>query len=313
MASLGDRSPESNCIPNAAVPNVEPVSLIEIIDATDSNSLVSADAETVELEVSRVQMVGVLVLAAIAALLLLGVDRPVEQAIPNVPSTVGTGELSNKPRTSRYQPSSTGLDATVTDVGPLSTTNRDPSYVGRPGNDEPVRNHLVDKTLLYVNEFGRPTIVDLTTGDQREVLIAEERSQDRFELEFGQIVTSEPTRSDLPLSMGRSFVVTGMKAGAEADPEGSIVICIDGPGCRGETTLASSEVLILSSGGADSATQLPTLRGAQDAIAQLLGFEDWSIDHRWTLFGANPAGSDVALKIPTPHPEAAVWLIEQAR
>lgn len=294
---------------------VELLDRIEIIDASECAPTRHAKAESLELSVSFRRFWALAVVIGLAAVILLTSNRQPEQAVPTVPSTIGTGELSGPSKSTRFEP------GTIVAASPDSTTpagnvrwpvppaNRDPSYLGRPGSGDPVRSDLVDKTLLYVNDFGRPTIVDLTTGDQREVLIADSHSQGSFELEFGQIVTTDTERSDLPLSIGRSIGVMGKRAGSviEDNDEYSIVLCIDGPGCSGETILLIPNPAVL-----DSAALLDTSNGVEAAIAQLLRAEVWSTDHRWTLFAMDSDDEDQSFKIPTARPEAVVWLISQS-
>ena len=289
---------------------------VEIIDAVQGEVDDYVDSEPLELSVSSRHLcaLGVAVLL-VAVMFASGGGQP-EQSATAVPSTIGTGELSRPKQSRRFVPDETTRDVTAVTTAsgnqgwPDLPEDRDPSYVGRPGSDEPVRSFLAGKTLLYVNDFGRPTVIDLTTGNQREVLIADGRNLDTFELEFGQIVTSEPGRSDLPLSIGRSIGVIGVRAGSdvETENESAIVLCIDTSGCR--TSPPSNTVLANS---LDSATQLDSSRGGAEAIADLIGASDWSAEHRWTLFPLDADDPERVLRIPTPLPSATIWLVSQSR
>lgn len=289
---------------------------VEIIDASASSLNHQSETESLELAVSSRRFWAIAAIVGLALVILLSSNRQPEQAVPVVPSTIGTGELSKPSESSRFAPdgkvnAGPGSTTAAGNVGwPIPPADRDPSYIGRPGSDDPIRTYLVDKTLLYVNDYGRPTIVDLTTGDQREVLIADGRSQDMFKLEFGRIVTTDSERSDLPLSIGRSIGVMGVRAGSaiEDNGESSIILCIDGTGCS-EGSMTPNAL----GNQLDIATRLDSSRSAQFAIAALLGVQNWTTEHRWTLFNFDPDDPDQVLRIPTPHPNGAIWLVSQSR
>jgi hypothetical protein len=284
---------------------------VEIIDSSPGGPDNHPDTEALELSVTPRDVWVIGVVLALIAVILGNVDRQPKQTVRAVPSTIGTGELSRPSENKRFAPDEV---ATVVATGsirrPALPVDRDPSYVGRPGSDEPVRSFLVDKTLLYVNDHGRPTIVDMTTGDQREVLIADGRSQGMFELEFGQIVTSDDERSGLPPSVGRSIGVIGVTAGLEVEnvDESSIILCIDGASCPAGSASSTSLANSL-----DMATQLDSSSGAEVAIAEFLRVSTWTTDHRWTIFSFDLEDPQHVLRIPTPLPNTVIWLVSQRR
>jgi hypothetical protein len=290
--------------------------LVEIIDASNCPVDVLTQPESMAIEMSpRFVAIGA-TLVGLLVVLVAGLQHPAgEQLSLVVPTTIGTGELSRSAPSRRFQPDSTDPASNETIEGgqpnlwPDPPSDHDPSYVGRPGTNEPVRTYLVNKTLLYVNDSGRPTIVNLTTGDQQEVLVADSRISDTFELEFGRIVTNDPLNSDLPQHEGRSIVIMGLRTGSVEKTDALVMLCLDGSGCSPEALTAGSP-----SFDGDSVLRTTGSRDALERIAQVVRASEWSTEHRWTIFSLetdDPDDPEELFRIPTPPTDAIVWIIEQ--
>ncbi len=195
--------------------------------------------------------------------------------------------------------------------------DHDPHVAGRPGPQEPVTDGSIGRTLVYVNGSGRPTVIDLATGDQRELDIAGPRDRDTFLVEYGRVVAEPGSDADLPKSGGRAFrftvertTVPGTVSSADRDAAISLTgptICLDEGGCTGAPlltgTFGDDLNRVTSMHAADSALQ---------AIAEVVGSDRSRRDGRWTFFSLD-TGVDAGAewRVPTPMRSTVVWLIEQ--
>ena len=66
--------------------------------------------------------------------------------------------------------------------------DHDPHVLSIPGNGALVAD-AEGRALIYVNSIGRPTVIDLETGDRQELDIAPARLFDRFEVDDGHVVS----------------------------------------------------------------------------------------------------------------------------
>lgn len=71
---------------------------------------------------------------------------------------------------------------------PDPPTDHDPHVLSIPGNGALVAD-ADGRALVYVNSIGRPTVVDLETGDRQELDIAPTRRFDRFDVDDGHVVS----------------------------------------------------------------------------------------------------------------------------
>ncbi len=195
--------------------------------------------------------------------------------------------------------------------------DHDPHVAGRPGPQEPVADELSGLALVYVNDRGRPTVIDLSTGDQRELDIAGPRNRDTFLVEFGRVVATPGSDVDLPKSSGRAFRFTAERTAVpgtvaadgeefEAAPSGPTV-CLDEGGCLGAAFLSGSF--------GDDMNRVSALDDAESpsqAIAAVIGSEWWRTEGRWTFFSLDPsAGANTQLRVQSPMNNAVVWVIDQ--
>ena len=184
--------------------------------------------------------------------------------------------------------------------------DHDPHVIGRPGSGEPVRPDLVGQSLVYVNEQLRPTVIDLSTGDQRELDIAATRPSDRFLVEHGRVVVDDVLDPDLPVTAGHAFVfqvvVDGDADTTSAGPSPTLCLmresgCAEWPWTTG--WFGDDERSAQSIDGVDPS----------GSIARLIGSEVWMRDGRWTTFEHADGGPP--LRVPTPVSRAVVWLVSE--
>ena len=211
---------------------------------------------------------------------------------------------------------------------PVLADDHAPHIIGRPGLGEPVRDDLANMTVVYVNDLGRPTVIDLSTGDQRELDISLLRARDDFLVEFGRVVVPADSNLDRPKSQGRAFEFTVERTRAQAgvpvsdgqlarvnglplrEPTGP-TLCLDVGGCSGAALLTGT-----FGGELDWLRSMETADNPTAVLAQILGSSQWSPTDRWTVY---VLGNDVLpdqdgqieLRLPTPLSTTVVWVIEQ--
>jgi hypothetical protein len=140
----------------------------------------------------------VAVLAVVLVLAFVFSDRTVDTAEPGA---------AVEPPAEPVAPPPTRL-VQQTPNAPLSRANLDhePYFIGRPGPGVPILGVDSDLAVVYVNSLGRPTVVDLDTGDVSEYEIAATRSHDQIVVEFGEIVTLDPERLNVEPAGERAIV-----------------------------------------------------------------------------------------------------------
>lgn len=189
---------------------------------------------------------------------------------------------------------------------PAPPEDHDPHVSIRPGSGEPVRPDLADSALVYINDIGRPTVIDLATGLQQELTVAQTRVVDSFIVEGGAVVSPDPS-SNLPPAgtRGIRFEVhrsadqpTPAEPGFGSGPR----LCLAADGCP---RLAWTTGFF---GDEDFFVQSVDVVGEPSrALATELRASSWLVDGRWTTFDVRPPGSP--LRVPSPAFHATIWLI----
>jgi len=182
-----------------------------------------------------------------------------------------------------------------------------PRVSGAPGPDAPIFSAESGLTLLYVNTIGRPTIVDLDSGDRREVDISRSRPYDSFLVEGGEVVSEDRDYLAEARATDRAIVVHVHQPGIGADASDvTVPVGAEGPHlCIGDCASLrwTSESL---SDGLDIVETLDAAKYPQ--IAGLFEPTGWAREGRWLL-----APDDLGLnfRIPAPAESATIWIIYQ--
>lgn len=230
-------------------------------------------------------------LAGVLALLVLG-QRPEPSSTPaSTPTSV------SRP---------VGGDDASAVTWPAPPEDHDPHVSIRPGTGEPVRPDLADSALAYVNDIGRPTVIDLATGLQQELTVAETRIVDSFIVEGGVVVSPDPS-SNLPQAgtRGIRFEVhrsAGRTIAPEPGASSGPRLCLAADGCPGlawTTGFFGDDVFFVQS--------VDVAGDPSRAIASELRATSWSVDRRWTTFDVRAPGTP--LRVPNPAPHATIWRI----
>lgn len=204
-------------------------------------------------------------------------------------------------------PSSTALTVAAFVPWPDPPEDHDPHVIGRPGPQVPARPSLEGWTLIYVNDQRRPTIVDLSTGDQRELVVAETRPEDVVLVEGGRIVAATDD-GELDTATSRAFPVTIVREVTDAPvpiaPPAPVLCvvarpCLDRPWTSGRF---GDERSSIASQGAGT--------DPVGVLADLLGARDRESDGRWTTFVLGGDGV-ASIRLPTPADDAVVWALEE--
>lgn len=290
---------------------------VEIIDAADSSVDMVLETESLEWEAGPRTLALAIALFGCVIFLIWAAGNG-ERAVQRAARTTAPLADEISENGVRHVPNGE-LQQTMGDrlVWPVPPLDHDPHLVGRPGNQQRIRSYLADKSLLYVNSRGRPTIIDLSTGNQQEVLIADPRVRETFSIEFGQVVGGNPENPDLSASHGRAFTVLAQRSQTpdsdsekitDPGPEPNTVIplCLNLRGCGGLSGTATQIRL-----GTDLARTLTTYDDPTLNIGHLLTTEEWILGGRWTTFVLDEANSAATLRIPTPMFNSVVWIIDQ--
>lgn len=150
--------------------------------------------------------------ALVAGLVLVGVLgwslRP-DDATTNATSqrTTPTSERSAAPARPALGGFAADRTLDVLDLWPSPPDDHEPIVSGRPGPGRPIIDSPSAVTaIVYVNSLGRPTVVDLATGNTREVELAATRSEGSFLVDDATIVHDDPKRGlGLPSSDAVTF------------------------------------------------------------------------------------------------------------
>ncbi len=185
--------------------------------------------------------------------------------------------------------------------------DHEPIIATRPGSGEPVFGRDTDEALVYVSSLGRPTVIDLDTGNVSSVIFAPSQRGESFGVEFGTAVPlSEPTdnASDaapttiafFTIPEGPATVSDLERAAAAPGP----FLCLSDMLCQ-VTGWQGSE----ASRGGDEIRYM-TRQGDPELFEVLFG-------DSWTTDGFNrrgPEGTFDGLRIPTPLNNDA-WIVHQ--
>jgi len=205
--------------------------VIELIDVEDPRLPIESDDAA---PTGRWDLV-VAALALVLVLALVSSDRTVDTAEP---------DATIEPLAEPIAPPPTRLAQPRSNVPLLGAdVDHEPYFIGRPGPGVPILGVDSDLTVVYVNSLGRPTVVDLDTGDVGEYEIAATRSRDQIVIEFGEIVTLDPERLNVGPAGERAIVfqirrptLAGMRgivgrSGGLGDRFGGLALCLAVGGC----------------------------------------------------------------------------------
>jgi len=104
-----------------------------------------------------------------------------------------------------------------------------PAVTKTPGPGEPLLGTISETTLVYVNVQGRPTVIDLDTGDISKVLIADTRSYDYFSIEFGDVVALDGRNTNIEIATDRDVVFHAYEEGTSTSTSAQGAAATPGP------------------------------------------------------------------------------------
>ena len=239
---------------------------------------------------------------AVAALFVFFARNPSDEVPATASSAVEQPAPESKPAAVHSPASEPGPETPLGTASgerspwPALADDHAPHIAGRPGPGEPVRDDLTNMAVVYVNELGRPTVIDLSTGDQWELDVSHLRARDEFLVEFGQVVATSDSNLDRPKSEGRAFEFTVERTRAQAGvpvSDGQLArvnglpvraptgptLCLDVGGCTGAVLLTGT-----FGGELDWAMSMETADNPTAELAQILGSSQWSPTARWTVY-----------------------------
>ncbi len=184
--------------------------------------------------------------------------------------------------------------------------DHEPTVSGAPGPGVPLLGAETDMALLYVNSIGRPTLIDLDTGQRREIEISPLRRRDSFLIEHGDVVGTDREYLASAPATDRAIRVEVERPGRTAQARSSPisdgpVLCLGSRGCP-----QSRWTQTTYRDGTDTVATLDA--GGHPDVAELFDLTDWTVDGRW-LLAPDRLGLD--FRIPAPSPTATVWVIHQ--
>ncbi len=171
--------------------------------------------------------------------------------------------------------------------------------IGVPGPGEAVLPGVSGVSLLYTSVTGLPVLVDLDTGNRRQLVVEDDWRWYEFLIERGEIVRRPDTRHTWPVATDRALPVTAVRTRQDASGAWMIALCFASrcaPPPPGETIVI----------GIDSIRALD--ESVDPVIAELFDPDVWPRQGRWIQASA---ASGLDLRLPAPADEAAVWLVEQ--
>lgn len=185
------------------------------------------------------------------------------------------------------------------DRWPAQPLDRDPYVVRIPGPDDG-RVGTLDRTLVYVNSLGDPTVVSFATGDVYEIDVAAIRVHETFAVEGGEVRSLEGANPALADATAASVVFHTYR---DVDPPGvGTMSDLRGVGrgpelCLSDTSCARPDESLsrLVVGGVEVARFDPA--GHTDVASML---ERWEPVDRWLVA---PDGYRI------PAPVSVIWVI----
>ncbi len=153
--------------------------------------------------------------------------------------------------------------------------------------------------LLYASSNGMPVLVDLDTGDRRQLFIEDDWRLYEFLIEKGEIVSRGDGGHTWPVAGDRAIAVTAVRTDQSATGQPEVAICFAG---RCEPPPAGEPII----SGIDSIRSLD--RAVDPMVAQLFDPDVWPRAGRWI---EAPPVSGLDLRLPVPADDTAIWLVEQ--
>lgn len=171
--------------------------------------------------------------------------------------------------------------------------------IGAPGPGAAVVPGMAGVSVFYASAAGVPVLVDLDTGNRRQLLVEDEWRWYEFLIESGEIVSGKDAGHSWPVATDRAIAVAAVRTGLSPSGDWEIALCVAGrcePPPPGEAIIS----------GIDTIRALD--RQIDPAIADMFDPEVWPRDGRWIQA---PPVSGLDLRLPIPADDAAIWLVEQ--
>jgi len=186
--------------------------------------------------------------------------------------------------------------------------DHNPAVTIIPGPGEPLRNAVTETALVYVNVQGRPTVIDLDTGDVSKVLIADTRSYDYFSVEFGDVVSLDGRNENIEIATDRAVVFHAYEEGTSSPTSQQRAAATPGP-----LLCISSSPCEITNRRFSTTNGVDTIRALDAEVApelyEMLYGDSWTVDgiHR-------NAPDDFGFHYRVPAPlNADAWIVHQPR
>lgn len=222
------------------------------------------------------------------------VDLPVAPSVVTAPTIPATTVAA-------------GLDASGFVRAEKVVLDHEPTVVGAPGPGVPLLGAETDIAVLYVNSIGRPTLIDLDTGQRREVEISPLRAQDSFLVEHGDVVSHDRAYLAPAAATDRAIRIL-VERPDRATPSGGVSRDLDGPVLCLQS-VRCPEIRWTQTSFGDGTDTVATLdAGLYPDVAAFFDLDDWIEDGRWLIA---PDRVGVNFRLPAPLPSSTFWLIHQ--
>jgi hypothetical protein len=232
--------------------------------------------------------IGLIAMFAVLATLLL-----VGRAVSGEQDNNAQGDADEVPQpgpvSTTLPPSSTstGPPATLASILPLGDAefvpwpdppdDHNPHITIIPGPGEPLGDTITESALVYVSVDGRPTVIDLDTGDVSKVLIADARSYDYFSVEFGDVVSLDGRNRNIEIATDRAVVFHAYKEGTNPSTSAE-----QAAGTPGPLLCISSLPCEITNWRFSTTNGVDTIRALDSAgdpeLYEMLYGESWTVD-----------------------------------
>ena len=155
--------------------------------------------------------------------------------------------------------------------------DHNPAVTRVPGPGEPLRETVSETALVYVDVQGRPTVIDLDTGDISKVLIADTRSYDYFSVEFGSVVSSYGRNENIEIATDRAVVFHAYKEGTSPSTSAQRAAATPGPLlCISSLPCEITNLRLSTTNGVDTIRALDS--AGDPELYEMLYGESWTVD-----------------------------------
>lgn len=253
--------------------------------------------------------------AVMCALVLVGLtitNRPGSpELIHETPPATSISTTTIPPSTTQLPPETEQLLEPLEPVGfvpwPQPAKDHDPHVTIVPGAGVPIFGTETQTTLVYVNSLGRPTVVNLDTGNVSNVIVAPTRSRDSFVVEIGTVVSLDDSSRNIPKATTRAIAFYTFRDELATTSDSQLAATAPGP------LLCLSELPCQVTGwqsvaitrGADEFRHV-TPEDDPEVYEALFG-DSWKVDG---FFRHAPDGRTGNLRLPVPMSDVA-WIVHQ--